>query len=133
MFLIYCFQTKFNWLSQYGNKNSVLSKVNGLSPISCNAFDPRCTSAPAGLLSSPFFIAFGAILIWVGKDFSDNMPKEWQKSFGNATIITGAIYIFFGIWILSMSLAYPRGNIFGGMLPIFPRKKTFESPTNELT
>ena len=120
---IYLFLVTFNWVSQYGNQNSVLSKLNGLNPqITCGSINPRCTSAPAGILSSPFFIAFGGILIWIGKDYSDNMPKDWQKSFGKATIIIGAVYLFFGIWILSMSLAYPRGNIFGGMLPVFRSK-----------
>ena len=120
---IYLFLVTFNWVSQYGNRNSVLSKLNDLNPqITCSAINPRCTSAPAGILSSPFFIAFGGILIWIGKDYSDNMPKDWQKSFGKATIIIGAVYLFFGIWILSMSLAYPRGNIFGGMLPVFRSK-----------
>ena len=123
MIIIYIFMTTFNWLSQYGNKNSLLGQLNALSQIKNDAFlDPKCTSAPAGILSSLLFIAFGGILTWFGKDYSDNMPKDWQKSFGTASIVTGAIYMFFGIWILSMSLAYPRGNILGGMLPVFPSK-----------
>ena len=122
MMIIYIFMTTFNWVSQYGNKNSLLSKLNVLSPINCGSYVERCTSAPAGILSSLLFIAFGGILTWFGKDYSDNMPNEWQKSFGTASIVTGAIYMFFGIWILSMSLAYPRGNTFGGILPVFPSK-----------
>lgn len=118
MLIIYMFLAKFNWLSQYGNKNALLSKLNSYSRINCGSIIERCTSAPAGLMSFALFIAYGGILISFGKEYNDVMNKEWQQSFGKSSITLGSIYIFFGLWILLMSLLYPVGNVLGGILPV---------------